>query len=41
MDAYEAKKNNNRSVLKPICKLKFKMLTAIREDLVKGDEVIR
>ena len=26
---------NNRGVLKPICKLKFKMQTAVREDLLR------
>ena len=34
-EAYEAEKKNNRGVLKPICKLKFKMQTAVREDLLR------
>ena len=29
------KRKNNRGVLKPICKLKFKMQTAVREDLLR------
>ena len=33
--SHEAEKKNNRGVLKPICKLKFKMQTAVREDLLR------
>ena len=35
LEAHEAEKKNNRGVLKPICKLKFKMQTAVREDLLR------
>ncbi len=35
IDAYEDKKKNNRGIYKPICKLKFKMHTAVREDLLR------
>lgn len=35
MDAFEDQKKNNMGVLKPICKLKFKMHTAVREDLLR------
>ena len=35
VDAYEDKKKNNKGILKPICKLKFKMHTAVREDLLQ------
>ena len=35
VDAYEDQKKNNSGVLKPICKLKFSMHTAVREDLLR------
>ena len=35
VDVYEDKKMNNRGELKPICKLKVKMHTAVREDLLR------
>ena len=35
LEAYEDQKKNNQGVLKPICKLKFKMHTAVREDLLR------
>lgn len=35
IDVYEAQKKNNNGVMKPICKLKFKMHTAVREDLLR------
>ena len=35
VDAYEDQKKNNKGVLKPICKLKFRMHTAVREDLLR------
>ena len=35
VDAYEDQKKNNKGILKPICKLKFRMHTAVREDLLK------
>ena len=35
VDAYEDRKKNNRGIMKPICKLKFKMHTAVREDLLR------
>lgn len=35
MDAYQDQKKNNSGVLKPICKLKFRMHTAVREDLLR------
>lgn len=35
LDVYEDTKMNNSGVLKPICKLKFKMRTAVREDLLR------
>ena len=35
VDAYEDQKKNNRGILKPICKLKFRMHTAVREDILR------
>ena len=35
LDAYEEEKKNNRGLMKPICKLKFRMHTAVREDLLR------
>lgn len=35
VDVYEDQKKNNKGLLKPICKLKFKMHTAVREDVLK------
>lgn len=35
VDAYEDQKKNNRGIPKPICKLKFRMHTAVREDLLR------
>lgn len=35
VDAYDDVKANNRGVLKKICKVKFRMNTAVREDLLK------
>ncbi len=35
IDAFEDQKKSNRGVLKPICKLRFKMHTAVREDLLR------
>jgi len=35
VDAYEDQKKNNSGIMKPICKLKFKMHTAVREDLLR------
>lgn len=35
VDVYEDQKKNNSGVLKPICKLKFRMHTAVREDLLR------
>ena len=35
VDAYQEQMKNNSGVLKPICKLKFKMHTAVREDLLR------
>lgn len=35
VEAYEDQKKNNKGILKPICKLKFKMHTAVREDLLR------
>ena len=34
-DVYETTKKDNNGVLKPICKLKCKMHTAVREDLLR------
>jgi superfamily II DNA or RNA helicase len=35
VDVYEDQKKNNRGVMKPICKLKVKMHTAVREDILR------
>lgn len=35
VDVYEDKKKNNKGILKPICKLKFRMRTSVREDLLR------
>lgn len=35
VDVYEDQKKNNRGILKPICKLKFRMHSAVREDLLR------
>lgn len=35
VDVYEDKKKNNKGILKPICKLKFRMRTSVREDLLQ------
>jgi hypothetical protein len=35
MDVKQEQKKNNNGVLKPICKLKFHMRTAVREDLLR------
>ena len=35
IDKYQAQKKNNKGQLKPICKLKFKLHNAVREDLLK------
>lgn len=35
LNTRQAQKKNNSGVLKPICKLKFKMHTAVREDLLR------
>lgn len=35
VDYYEDEKKDNRGILKPICKLKFRMHTAVREDLLR------
>lgn len=35
IDVHQDQKKNNSGVLKPICKLKFKMHTAVREDLLR------
>lgn len=34
VDVYEDQKKNNSGVMKPICKLKFQMHTAVREDIL-------
>ena len=35
VDAYEDQKKDNRDILKPICKLRFRMHTAVRDDLLR------
>lgn len=35
VDVFEDQKKNNSGIMKPICKLKFKMHTAVREDLLR------
>lgn len=35
IDVYEAQKKNNKGIMKPICKLKCKMNTAVREDILR------
>ena len=35
IDKYQDQKKNNKGQLKPICKLKFKLHNAVREDLLK------
>lgn len=35
LEVSEDKKKNNKGIFKPICKLKFKMHTAVREDLLR------
>lgn len=35
LDYYEDQKKDNRGILRPICKLRFRMHTAVREDLLR------